>query len=129
MPPLIIFMVGIIATILFMTVSVWLAVVIVLALVFTCLFRIRHLGRSQRPGGMPPADASSGLFFWMNANPPGAPPHPGDQPGQQPHGHHHHGHHHHPTPDAAGGHAHHHHHHDSSSFSGGDGGGHHGGHH
>jgi hypothetical protein len=44
MPPLIVFIVGIVAMILFMTVSAWLAVVIVVVLVFTCLFRIRHLG-------------------------------------------------------------------------------------
>ena len=68
MPPLIVFVVGIIAMILFMTVSASLAMVIVVILVFTCLFRIRHLGRSHpRRDGTPQSD-SIWPFLWLNSN-------------------------------------------------------------
>ena len=117
MPPLIVFIMGLVAMILFMTVSVWLAVVIVVVLVFTCLLRIRHLGRSRPPRDGTPQVDSFWSFFWLNSsNPDGvnAPP-PEPEHSHQGHHHHHDG----SVPDVSSG-THH------GGFDGG-GGGHHGG--
>ena len=130
MPPLIVFIVGLTATVLFMTLPLWLALTLVVGIVCVALFRLRHLARlRERPGlppGVRPREDSVWPFFW---NPP---VNPNSDPGAaSPSSHHHHHHHHHPhAPGGAadagtGGHSHHHP--DSSSFSSGDAGGHHGG--
>ena len=126
MPPLIVLIVGIIATVLFMSCSIWIALPIVVAIVLVALFRIRHLARLRerhgQPPGVRPREDSVWPFFWNT------PVNPSSDPGESsPSSHHHH--HHHPPGGGAdaglGGHSHHHP--DSSSFSSGDAGGHHGG--
>jgi len=98
MPPLIVFIVGILSVILFMTVPVWLAVVIVTVLVFTCLFRIRHLRQTHEQRNQSQGDSS-------------VLPIVGDDSIN--------------SRATSGGHSHHHP--DAASFGGGDAGGHHGG--